>query len=164
MKKNFCLITISLLLLTSCNSQAIDFNERPNDFPFLFWLNDTILPRNLNYDLVYKMEDVDAYLLDPDYSFIINESGEKVLPKEYILYTLSPYKGTERIVDNILITDPNVSIYGLSMKTDERVVNQRLISYGFKSWLYSGTYTAYSKDNYTIRIYSTYINVSYLFL
>lgn len=163
MKKIFCLLTLPVLLLTSCNLQAIDFSKKPNDFPYPFWLADIINESDIDESLIYKKTFSTLRLLDSNYSFVIAENGEKKLPQKYVLYTFSPYKDEKIIVNDIRITDPKVSIYGLSMNTNERIVNQRLISYGFIYAMYSGMDNSYFKDNYEIRIYSSYIDINYRF-
>ncbi len=137
-----------IVSLTSCSKASIDISKRPNDYKLDYWLTDTIGFNELNDSLFYavKYDSIYTYL-DSNYVFE-TKNDTKELPNYYVIYDLC-VEDQKITIQAIFITDPDVSIYGLSSKSSPSIVQRTLLNMGFKYLdQYSGWYPSYSKDQY----------------
>ena len=162
-KKIFCLnlFLMLLILLTSCNTKSLDVTKKPKDCSSSYWISDTINANELDQNLIYEKYEGSFEYLDPNYSFIIDENGSKTFPVQCITYSISQFEEGIWTITDVYITDPKITIYGLSMNSYEFVIKQKLTSYGFEYLSYYGRDPAYSKDECEIRIFSKYISIEY---
>lgn len=162
--RNKCNIISSLLFvlaLTACSYKDIDPKTRPIDYSFDYWVSETTQLNALNKNNIYEERENRTVYLDSDYSLTKNEDNTVILPKKYVLYNFLKRKDCY-IVSSVHITDPNVTIYGLSMASEEWEIDHKFKKYGFSyNDHYSGFSPCYSKNDVEIRIDSSSIYVSY---
>lgn len=145
----YCLLLLIFTSLTSCNKSEIDISKRPSDYKMDFWLNERIKSNELNDSLVYgyKSDSIYTYL-DSHYSFKIKDKVKK-LPDYYVTYNVCLEEEIATI-QAIFITDPKISIYGLSLKSSSYQINRTLSNMGFEYFdQYSGWYPSYLKKEYS---------------
>lgn len=137
----FCLI----LGLSSCTAFKTDIRVRPRGYNLDYWIAEKIDVANMDSSLFYesKYEGVNIYL-DSKYEFI-EEQGKTKLPEKYVIYDFNIEKSMIKV---ITITDPAISIYGLSMNSNETSIKRTLSNMGFSYQEYSGMYPSYVKDNF----------------
>ena len=151
MKRKIIIYIILCLIyaLTSCGCVAtnIDFEKRPSNLNLDYWFNEKIDLLNLDESHLYESGKFDSYL-DSKYNFVI-EKEEKKLPKTYVLYDINLEKS---MLHSITITDPSISIYGLSMNSSEGEIQNMFLNLGFTYLEYSGLYPSYSNGKVEITI------------
>ena len=111
------LIALTLLLCTlalmfsSCSNYVTI--EKPTDANFEYWLLDSPNKKSFTY--------IDGIgYLSNNYEPIINEDGSLCAPQEYVSYWFENYPFWEVGIDKIMcinITDPNVSVWGLTINS-----------------------------------------------
>ena len=107
-----------------------------------------------------KLHPMVISILDSRYEFII-EQGEKKLPKKFVFY-ICKYSSTKEImVESVVITDPSITVYGLSMNSSENFVNKTLIDMGFTYQEYSGRSPSYIKDRFNFTINDTVMHFNF---
>lgn len=146
---SYCMSLITFFFsLPGCTKLSIDVNERPNDYRLDYWLNDTIKFDELVNSSFYALKYDHVYTyLDSNYSFAAKENV-KALPSYYVTYDVYVEDQNSKI-QAIFITDPEVSIYGLSLKSNPSTINRTLLNMGFEYFdQYRGWYPSYSKDQY----------------
>lgn len=92
----------------------------------------------------------------------INENGEQINPEEYVLYTVTSYPdyiSKHKHITSISITDPSVTIYGLTYNSSADEVEATMKSHGFKKA--SDRRNTYTKGKVSISFLQEgiYINV-----
>ena len=99
-----------------------------------------------------KLHPMVISILDSRYEFII-EQGEKKLPKKFVFY-ICKYSSTKEImVRTVAITDPSITVYGLSMNSDKEDIDKTLTNMGFSYYQgVIGSFPTYIKDNFEISI------------
>ena len=145
----YCLLLLIFTSLTSCNKSEIDISKRPSDYKMDFWLNERIKSNELNDSLVYgyKYDSIYTYL-DSHYSFTTIDKAKK-LPDYCVIYDVCLEEEIATI-QAIFITDPKISIYGLSLKSSSYQINRTLSNMGFEYYdQYSGWYPSYLKEEYS---------------
>jgi len=81
-----------------------------------------------------------------------NKNGEQVDPEECVVYTVTSYPdyiSNKRHITRISITDPSVTVYGLTINSSADEVENVMRSYGFKNS--SGQGQTYTKGKVSIR-------------
>ena len=107
-----------------------------------------------------KLHPMVISILDSRYEFII-EQGEKKLPKKFVFY-ICKYSSTKEImVESVVITDPSITVYGLSMNSSENFVNKTLIDMGFTYHEYYGRNPSYIKDRFNFTINDTVMHFNF---
>ena len=116
-----CTVT---LMFSSCTRDKID---KPADTNLEYWL----LDRPKKEDLTLVGENM---YLSKNYQPIINEDGSLSAPEEYVAYSFHKYPfnkiGIERIL-KIVITDPNVSVWGLTINSTKEEIVEVFSKMGF---------------------------------
>ena len=122
MKKitNFlCLTMIACILFVSCDflenkEYGLDdfldyYMEKPNDWNYDFWIGDSVAGKDLSS---YRFRIIGI-------SFFDNSIAQK--DNEYIEYYITTCKYENivfRYISKIIVTDPNVTVHGLTLKSD----------------------------------------------
>ncbi len=137
-----------LILLTSCAQSNVDLSEKPKDFKCDYWLGETINTDELDDSSFYTLKYDTVYTyLDSNYTFEI-EKNIKSMPNYYVSYDIY-VEDKISIIQSLFITDPEVSIYGLSLKSNSSTIKMTLSNMGFEYLdQYSGWYPSFSKDKY----------------
>ena len=141
----FCLI----LGLTSCVALNTDLQVRPKDYDLDYWLTEKIDVANMDKSLFYqsKYEGYETYL-DSRYDFVKEQEKTK-LPEVYATYSVNLEKS---MIETIIIKDPTISVYGLSMNSSEASIKKTLLRMGFTYQEYSGRYPSYIKKGFDFTI------------
>ncbi len=141
-------------LLMSCGKAT----ERPATYKLDFWICESIDIEALKASNIIEKQEEKIRYLDSKYTLEKNQDNEPVLPNTRANYILTNVNNNW-MVTSIYITDPNIKIYGLSMKSSDQKIDSTLKARGYKFLNYHGLYPAYSKDDVEIRIYPSFISV-----
>lgn len=156
MKKVLCLVLLSVFSLTSCSMYDVDVTKKPKDTSLTYWVGEKIKNDEIDQNrILYNARFDFCWYLDSNYSFDIGEDGSKKLPQDkvYVYYEIEKYDEEYMVVSLISITDSNITVYGLSMKSSQWVIHRRLTSYGFIYFdKYSGREPNYTKDGLTLEM------------
>ena len=90
-----------------------------------------------------------------------NENGEQIDPEACVIYTVTAYPdylSNKRHITRIYITDPSVTIYGLTLNSSADEVEATMRSYGFKNAYGQGR--TYTKGKVSIRFSQESIHIS----
>ncbi len=152
----------TLILLTGCAQSNVVLSEKPKDFQRDYWLGEKINTDELDDLLFYALKYDAVYTyLDSNYIFK-TEKNIKSMPKYYVSYDIY-VEDKISIIRSIFITDPEVSIYGLSLKSNSPTIKKTLSNMGFEYLeQYSGWYPSFSKDQYLFTFTEETIILSYL--
>lgn len=142
-----------IVSLSGCIASKIDISAKPEDYNLDYWISQKIDTTTLDSSLLYESKnDVNTYL-DSNY-FFEEVEGKRELPSRCVVYDV--YVGEKQsMVETIKITDPTISVYGLSMNSSESVIKKTLLNMGFTYQEYYGMYPSYIKDEYQFTINST---------
>ncbi len=123
----------SLLLLSGCNL-FVDPKVKPKDTDIAYWVTD-----ELTQDEVDKMNMVtlnfDILYLDPSYQADKDEEGNNILPESYVAYRIgddNKNPDAKNVVIRILINDPDVYVYGITISSSDQEISKNLRRYGFQ--------------------------------
>lgn len=151
MKNKFYILTHLCLIfgLTSCTTSNVDITVRPKDYKLDYWLTEIVDVTKIDKSLFYISEygRYETYL-DSSYDFI-NDQEEKKLPEKYVTYDVNLEKS---MIVAILIEDPAITVYGLSMKSSEAAIKRKLLRMGFSYQEYSGREPSYTTDDFNFTI------------
>ena len=151
MKHKISILTHLCLIfgLTSCTTSNVDITVRPKDYKLDYWLTEIVDVTKIDKSLFYmcEYERYETYL-DSSYIFI-NDQEEKKLPEKYVTYDVNLEKS---MIQTIIITDPSITIYGLSMKSSEFAIKRKLLRMGFTYQEYSGMNPSYMTDDFNFTI------------
>ena len=138
-----CTVT---LMFSSCARDKID---KPEDTNLEYWLLDR--PDKKNWILISS----DCYLA-AGYEAVLDENGELIAPKFAVTYTVRRYPFTDfgiKKITNIIITDPSVYVWGLTLNsTYEEFVNV-MKSKGFDLRVETKNSVEFSKERYSIVLF-----------
>lgn len=160
--KNKSLFLLLPLLLCSCEPKKFDITVKPQDFHFDYWIYSSVARDHIDSSRIFG-ETADSFMfLDSKYDLVNSESiSEKKMPLEKVHYSF--YKIDEMwTVGAIYITDPAVSIYGLSISSKPWKIKKFFTDRGFEYLdCFYGRNPCYSKDNieFTFTSYSILIDV-----
>ncbi len=149
MKNKFYILTHLCLIfgLTSCATSNVDITVRPKDYKLDYWLTEIVDVTKIDKSLFYesRREGSETYL-DSRYNFI-NVQGQKELPEKYVTYDVNLEKS---MIVAILIKDPSITMYGLSMRSSETSIKRKLLRMGFTYQEYSGMNPSYMTGSFTL--------------
>ena len=170
------LIALTLLLCTFAlvlSSCGIKSNpSMPYDTELEYWLLDCVdIFHMTNIEHTYSRElnefsryQIKWYLSDK-YTYQIDENGDKVAPKEAVVYRFERFPAAEigvLRVTGIEITDPNVSFCGLNVNSSyEEIVNlmqQHGYVYSVTSEVYRGKYVSFNSADKSVHVMFYYEN------
>ena len=125
------LIVLSMLLLCSCSKPSFKpdekvFFSRPKDTNLEFWITE-------------KFDDLDLSTCEREHLYYENVvyygTGYKSGDEEVVIYYFNPYptpKATEPLyITRIDITDPNVTVYGLTINSPQEEFVEKMQENGF---------------------------------
>ena len=90
-----------------------------------------------------------------------NENGEQIDPEACVIYTVTSYPdyiSNKRHITRIYITDPSVTIYGLTLNSPADEIETTMRSYGFNNSYGQGR--TYTKGKVSIRFSQESIHIS----
>lgn len=134
MKKHLILLTIlPTLILPSCSSNK--FLKRPEDTNLLFWITERVSAEDFKgCGCTYLPGWFGAAeYLDRRYE-AIEEEGHSRAPDVHVTYLTSGYPDAldASAITRINITDPTITVYGLTMNSAPDVVESRMKELKFK--------------------------------
>ncbi len=120
-------------ILSSCNNNHVDVANKPSDANFSYWINQTIKEEEFNLACAeFLIEgDIIPHYLDVSYEFVIKDDGLEYLPKEYVCYLTYRNASNDYCISDIVITDPNITFYGLSLTSDRYDIYFKMRDLGF---------------------------------
>ncbi len=158
MKKAIFGVIALVLSLSACK-----YLDKPKDTNLEFWITQRVSSESLHdngYTFVPGVFGASMFY-GSGYSPVEDEEGNLKTPDIYVVYTITGYPditGKETITE-IVITDPTVTVYGLTMGSSEDEINQKMKKLGFKKkTLYSGEHT-YNKNNCSFAFSQTSIYI-----
>ncbi len=132
MKKIIALILLLCtftLMLSSCGSEKI---EKPEDTNLEYWLLDKLDTDNA---ILLKTFYGSELYLDSKYQPIIDEDGNYSKPENCVVYYIKNYPladlGITKRISAIVITDPKVNMFGLTLHSTQKEVVTALERNGF---------------------------------
>ena len=143
------IVLISLLVASSCANSAHLFLEKPSDTNLNYWITERVAGQ-------YLLDNGCTFLpgwfgaeeyLDSKYEPIQEEGRMVAAPDIHVTYLITGYPDTldERAITRISITDPTVTVYGLTMNSSSKDIANRMKQVGGKK-LDSGEATDDSKN------------------
>ena len=155
------LLCIFALMFSSCS--VYPELPMPKDTNLEYWL--LYNPYNKNWTELpngYWMEDFygKSYLAQ-GYEPIIDEDGNLSAPEHCVIYSTGNYplsdKGVKRIM-SIRITDPQVSVFGLTINSTREEIDEVMTKNGFevRGMLPADTAISYQNEEYRIYFYSNH--------
>ena len=143
------------LLLSSCGSSNDVKIEKPEDTNLEYWLLDTLDTDNLT-EINRKSDDNKKSFLAKEYKAATNENGEIVAPQAAVVYTLGRYPFTDfgvRRIINIMITDPDVYVWGLTLNSTRDEFVEVMNSLGFELSVDSEKSIEFSNGRYSVVLF-----------
>ena len=131
-KTSFVLICASCIFLSGCYNRNVFV--KPKDFDMDYWIGESVYVARLDESRIWKIdsEDTDFRYVDSHYDF--QKPAEGSFPtgnQPRVEYGIS-FVDNNWAVTFIAITDPNVSVYGLTFNSNWQEVHRRLRGLGFK--------------------------------
>ena len=156
-------LLLSFFCLTACNTTY----TKPNDTDLEYWISDRPSRESLlekGYKIIYGWMGATEYLA-PQYEVVgeiyDNMYYESNKPKEYVSYVIGGYPdcSDESGVVAVIVTDPKIRVYGLTIESEQSIIDGKMKKLGFKQdSKYVGEYT---KGRLTVRISSAEIFVDF---
>jgi hypothetical protein len=134
MKKILVLLLCAFMLTSfvGCSSRKLAKPETNLDF----WIAENVDAVDFSeYHQRYGMMGGQEYY-GKGYTPTVDENGEQKDPEECVIYTITnypDYMSRNKHVTRITITDPNVTVYGLSMNSSNEDIEATMKSNGFKA-------------------------------
>ena len=155
MKKRLIILPLLALSLTSCGK----YLSRPEDTNLEYWITERV---TLEKALEQGCTNIGGMFggsrfLGSNYQMIEDENG-KHKPEIHVIYTITGYPDTtnQKAITEIDITDPNVTVYGLTMDSSKEEIAKRMKELNFKNI----EDNSYMKNNCTFRFNEKGINIS----
>lgn len=168
MKKIFiCLFASVLTLLTfvfsSCTYSKV--LKKPDDTTLEFWITDNVASFDFsNHKQIYGVFGAKRYY-GKGYEPVYNETDDRFEePEHYVIYTVSAYPDCSNrsdYVTRIEITDPNISVYGITCNSSLEEFEKVFTDLGcqIESTMYFCTAT-YKKCSIALHNYSNKKSIS----
>src|SRR5574344_2153952 len=162
-KSALFLLLVMPALLSSCGT-SINLLPRPENTNLHLWLTQKVTEDDLiNMTYLPGMLGGEKYL---DYSYALEE-GElgNTLPKEYVSYEITSYPNYSdggTYVTKIVISDPKISFYGLTINSTISEFDDALSKSGFQYEVNDSCSSCMSywvKDNFSIQYKSSLITL-----
>ena len=157
-KKLICFFIFACaIILSICIRNRIP----PKDTNLEFWIAENVDNVDFsNYQEKYGLMGGREYY-GTGYVPTTNENGEQIDPEECVVYTVTSYPdhiSNRRHVTRIFITDPSVTVYGLTINSSADEVENVMRSHGFKKS--SGQGRTYTKGKVSIRFSQEAIHIN----
>ena len=159
MKKTICLLIAILLfvIITGCGGNA-DAETGSSDAPNT--------EKSLEFQICENVDDVDFSKYVQRYGLVggreyygtgyyptMDENGQQIDPEKCVIYTVTSYPDyadNTRCITGITITDPDVTVYGLSIDSPEETIKSVMKSNGFELVDTGSQYSvSFGKDDVT---------------
>ncbi|MBE6542477.1 MAG: hypothetical protein E7672_08565 [Ruminococcaceae bacterium] len=160
MKKTFALFLCMLLItsLVGCSSDKL-LKPKTN---LEFWIAENVE----NFDFSEYQEKFGLMggrqYYGKGYTPTINENGEQIDPEECVIYTVTnypDYTSRNSHITQIVITDPSVTVYGLTIHSSSGEIETVLKNHGFKSgrigkreWVKGKFHIVFTEEAITISV------------
>ena len=137
MKKTITLLLCIFVLLTlsGCSSNKLKKPETNLEF----WIGENVDDVDFSKHQEhyrYGFMGIGRQYYGTGYTPTTDEEGKQVVPEIYVIYTVSPYPDyTSRTchITEIVITDPDVNIYGLTINSNNSDIEEKMKGNGFES-------------------------------
>jgi len=157
MKKFIILLISAILLLTSCTPHPI---EPEHDLEF--WITQDVNDFDFSsYQPKYGIMGGREYY-GTGYVPTLGEDGQQIDPEHCVIYTVTnypDYSSNSLCITRITITDPAVTLYGLSLASTPEEIRSTMTAQGF-TVTESGTAIKAEKDNLRFTFSKDSITVS----
>ena len=151
LKKSIFILLLSLLtlLITSCYGKTRI--PKPEDGDLEFWITENVDNYDwTGHDEIYGWMGAREFL-DKRYHSVLDEYGNmQVHPEYYVSYIITSYPdylSKSKAVTRIVITDPSITIFGLSINSTAEEIEKKMSELGLKQL--EETFR-YKKGNVTI--------------
>lgn len=129
MKKSGLLIGLALLLSACTPSEKVIYIDRPEDTNLEFWITQRVNSIDLEEKgctFLPGWFGASEYL-DSRYA-AIDDGSMLTAPEIHVTYLLTGYPDTldERAITRIEITDPTITVYGLTLNSTYEEINKRM--------------------------------------
>lgn len=140
-------------------SVEIDPGIRPSDWTLDYWLGDVVEYKDLDERNIYYRGKYFICYIDSAYSCNIGPDGTVDFEKNRADYHLC-FQDESLVVGSIFFNDPDVEIYGLSMRSSKEEVNDFFLGMNFEyDNSFSGLDPCYRKDRVDFRVYHDYVSI-----
>ena len=140
-------------------SVEADPRIRPSDWLLDYWVGDVVEYKDLDERNIYDRWDDNFSYMDSVYSCNIGSDGTVDYEKKRVDYGLW-LQGESWIVRTIFFNDPDVEIYGLSMRSSEEEVKNFFLGMNFEyDNTFSGLDPCYRKYRIDFRVYHHYVSI-----
>ncbi len=164
MKKflSVCLsIALTLVLcLTGCEKKAI-FMQKPENTNLEFWITQEVTLSDFEgYQEKYGWFGANEFY-GRGYEPTMSENNEQIDPEHYVKYLVTSYpdySSSRLAVTQITITDPSVTVYGLTMGSSREEIVSTMEALGYTTGQ-QGEELWVKKDNVTFRFHAEYIRI-----
>lgn len=113
------MINIILLTLSSCTLNT-QYLEKPEDTNLEFWITQNVIDFTFSDYFIYDESIYSFRFYGKGYEPFINDAGVWEDPKYCVKYLVSGYpnyKSIYKSITEIVITDPNITFYGISLNS-----------------------------------------------
>ncbi len=164
MKKLFATLLVFLMLL-SFSSCSLNGLKKP-ETNLEFWIGENVDDVDFSqYQEHYRygFMGFGRQYYGTGYVPTIDEDGKQVDPKYCVIYTVSPfpdYMSRKCHITEIIISDPDVTVYGLTINSSNEDIEEIMTSNGFESVEIGNIgYKEWVKGKYHIRFTDGYIGI-----
>ena len=159
MKKRLFILPLIALSLTSCGK----YLDKPNDTTLEFWITERVtseMAKEKGCTFIPGMFGGDMYL--GSHYQMVEIDDVKQVPEIRVIYTITGYPDTlnDRAVTHINISDPAVTVYGLTMNSSKEEIAKRMKELKFKDKTDEWGNSLYNKNNCTFRFSELGIDIS----
>ena len=158
------LLAIALCCLPGC--QAFVRFPKPKDTNLEFWIAENVSKVDFStYQEKYRYGFMGSGRLyyGAGYTPTVDEEGKQVDPEYCVVYTVAPYPDVisrKCHITGIVITDPEIVFYGISLRSTAEEFEKRIQEQGFSLAESSGEYRFAVKGKYSISFSQTQISIS----
>lgn len=122
MKKSLLIITVIVLALAVMLAGCNPLDNKPDDTLLKYWIKQNVKGEDVGTFCGLDEFGPNTYYLAEGYKPLsVDNNGYDVeLPEEYVIYTVGPYPDLSdhgEYITGIKITDPEVSVYGITVKS-----------------------------------------------
>lgn len=143
--------------MSGCSNSKVN---KPEDGNLEFWLGEIVDESKINQDKFIPGTFGGNMYLDDRYERVQGESMIEA-PKKAILYTVTnypDYSSKNRAVTYISITDPDITVYGLTINSKQNDIQYKMNKMGFKQD--KEATSIYTKGDYRFSFTESFINFS----
>lgn len=141
-------LMLSILVLSSCSNSI--FLDRPEDTILEFWITQKVSSDDFKgYEYLPGWFGAEEYLDSRYNSVLVNEMARAPdIHVTYVVTNYPDYSSPDTHVTRIHITDPAITVYGISLDSNLNEITTKMKSLGFKQSDEDGR--KWSKNNCTL--------------